>query len=245
MGLNLRSALERLALKPRAAAPVDPMPGEMYVDEATGKRYSWRAGSWRELAELASGLIPLSNLPVAPSGNANATQLVRADDARLSLDARFPIGSVYFSAVNTSPAGLFGGTWTALPAGRFIATVDPSQTEFDTVLKTGGSKTVTLTSAQSGMPAHGHGVNDPSHGHPAAASNEMSYNKYESVGGAGLSIYFGGGAPTHTGYGGLTNVTVYGAYTGVTVQNAAAQNAASAHDNLSPYVTLYAWRRTA
>lgn len=38
---------------------------------------------------IADGILALERLPVAPSGNANATQLVRADDARLS-DARTP-----------------------------------------------------------------------------------------------------------------------------------------------------------
>ena len=82
------------------------------------------------------------------------------------------------------------------------------------------------------MPTHNHGVTDPSHAHGGVASNEMSYNKYESVGGAGLSIYFGGGSATHTGYGGLTNIQVYGAYTGISIQNAGSGNMGNVHPSL-------------
>lgn len=39
--------------------------------------------------DVVDGVLALNRLPVAPSGNANPTQLVRADDARLS-DARTP-----------------------------------------------------------------------------------------------------------------------------------------------------------
>lgn len=46
-------------------------------------------------------VIPINRLPVAPSGNANPTQLVRADDARLS-DARTPTAHQHDAADVTS-----------------------------------------------------------------------------------------------------------------------------------------------
>lgn len=66
----------------------------------------------------------------------------------------YPIGSVYISSVNTNPASYFGGTWAAFATGRTLVGVDTSQTEFDTVLETGGAKNHTLTVDQ--MPAHSH-----------------------------------------------------------------------------------------
>lgn len=52
----------------------------------------------------------------------------------------YPVGSIYMSTVNTNPASLFGGTWVAWGSGRVPVGVDTSQTEFNTVEKTGGNK---------------------------------------------------------------------------------------------------------
>lgn len=57
----------------------------------------------------------------------------------------YPVGAVYISYVSTSPASLFGGTWTAI-TGRFPY--------FNAGTATGGSNTHTLTVAQ--MPSHTH-----------------------------------------------------------------------------------------
>jgi microcystin-dependent protein len=66
-----------------------------------------------------------------------------------------PIGSVYIAVVSTNPATLLGyGTWAAFATGRMLTGIDPAQTEFDAIEKTGGSKTVTLTPSQ--MPIHAH-----------------------------------------------------------------------------------------
>jgi hypothetical protein len=72
------------------------------------------------------------------------------------LDYIYPVGSVYISVSSTSPATLFGGTWSAFGAGKTLVGIDAGDAAFDTVEETGGAKTVTLTSAQSGLPAHNH-----------------------------------------------------------------------------------------
>lgn len=59
----------------------------------------------------------------------------------------YPVGAVYISYVSTSPASLFGGTWTAI-TGRFPY--------FNAGTGTGGSNTHTLTTAQ--MPSHSHSM---------------------------------------------------------------------------------------
>lgn len=64
------------------------------------------------------------------------------------LDKVYPVGSLYMSVNNVNPATLFGGTWEAWGAGRMPVGVDAAQSEFDTVEKTGGAKTVTLTGNQ-------------------------------------------------------------------------------------------------
>lgn len=63
----------------------------------------------------------------------------------ISIDARdlynvWPVGSIYISVVNTNPSEYFGGTWEAFGTGRCLVGVDTSQTEFNSVEKTGGSK---------------------------------------------------------------------------------------------------------
>lgn len=52
----------------------------------------------------------------------------------------FPIGSVYISVTNTNPSTYFGGTWAQFGQGKTLVGVNTSDTDFDTVEKTGGSK---------------------------------------------------------------------------------------------------------
>lgn len=52
----------------------------------------------------------------------------------------WPIGSIYISVVNTNPSQWFGGVWESFGSGRVLVGVDTTQTEFNKVMKTGGSK---------------------------------------------------------------------------------------------------------
>lgn len=70
----------------------------------------------------------------------------------------WPVDSIYISMVDVNPSTHFGGTWAKIAQGRTLIGVDPAQAEFDTVGETGGVKEVTLTAAQSGVPAHNHPV---------------------------------------------------------------------------------------
>lgn len=47
--------------------------------------------------------------------------------------------------VNTNPTNWFGGTWELIAQGRTLVGVDTSDADFNTVKKTGGEKTHTLT----------------------------------------------------------------------------------------------------
>ena len=66
----------------------------------------------------------------------------------------YPVGSIYMSVRNVDPGTLFGGTWTAWGSGRVPVGVNASDSNFNTVEKTGGSNTVTLTVNQ--IPSHNH-----------------------------------------------------------------------------------------
>lgn len=52
----------------------------------------------------------------------------------------WPIGSIYISVVNTNPSQWFDGVWESFGSGRVLVGVDTKQTEFNKVMKTGGSK---------------------------------------------------------------------------------------------------------
>ena len=57
----------------------------------------------------------------------------------------YPVGSIYMSATMSTVAQVqaaFGGTWVKWGAGRVPVGVNTSETEFNTVEKTGGVKSV-------------------------------------------------------------------------------------------------------
>lgn len=57
------------------------------------------------------------------------------------LNKTYPVGAIYMSVSATNPGSLFGGTWAAWGTGRVPVGIDTSQTEFNSVQKTGGEKT--------------------------------------------------------------------------------------------------------
>jgi len=64
------------------------------------------------------------------------------------MNSIYPVGIVVTLGVSTNPATLFGiGTWTAI-AGKVIVGINAGDAEFDTLDETGGSKTHTLTLAE-------------------------------------------------------------------------------------------------
>ena len=84
----------------------------------------------------------------------NVTGLQSALDAKTTLLAVWPIGSIYTSVTSANPSTLFGGNWEAFGAGRVLIGLDSADTDFDAVEETGGAKTHTLTTAE--MPSHTH-----------------------------------------------------------------------------------------
>ena len=72
------------------------------------------------------------------------------------LGKMYPVGSIYFSVKNENPSSKFGGTWVAWGSGRVPVGVNSSDGNFNSVEKTGGASTVTLTTAQ--IPKHTHSV---------------------------------------------------------------------------------------
>lgn len=59
---------------------------------------------------------------------------------KIVLDTYFPVGSLYLTVGSENPNTTIGGTWVRFGNGKTLVGVDTSQTEFNTVEKTGGSK---------------------------------------------------------------------------------------------------------
>lgn len=128
----------------------------------------------------------------------------------------YPIGSIYLSVSEVDPAILFGGVWESFSAGRTLVGVDTSQTEFNTVQKTGGEKTHTLNSNEI-----------PSHSHTIFANTD-----YRESG--------------ETGYWGLDLCQGYAYGSEKDANNGTGTRASGggeAHNNLQPYITVYIWKR--
>lgn len=81
----------------------------------------------------------------------------------------FPIGSIYMSVTNTNPSNSFGGTWVLWGQGRVPIGVDTSQSEFNSVEKTGGAKTSTQ-------------INTGSSSYGYTTSSQAGYNDRTLVG---------------------------------------------------------------
>lgn len=142
-------------------------------------------------------------------------------------DLIYPVGSIYMAVNNVNPQTLFGGTWVSWGSGRVPTGVDTTQTEFNTVEKTGGAKAHALSKAE--MP-NVTGEITP-HG------SETGSNLWSPTG------CFGGSAINATHYRQPTE-PVSGAHSiGKIKFNNGGEN--KAHNNLPPYITCYMWKRTA
>ena len=87
------------------------------------------------------------------------TEYVTTAVAAVDLSAVYPIGAIFTTVTVYADSAavvtaLGGTTWVAFAAGKMLIGLDSSDTDFDTIEETGGSKTHTLTEAE--MPAHTH-----------------------------------------------------------------------------------------
>lgn len=141
-----------------------------------------------------------------------------------------PVGCIFTTVSNTNPTDLLGfGTWEAFGSGRVLVGFDPAQAEFDGLEDTGGVKTVTLTAAQSGLPQHTH-IQNP-HTHVETVNTTAT----------GPNV---GSAPDASTNNGVASGYSTQPATAVN-QDAGPTNAAQAHTNLSPYIVVRFWKRTA
>ena len=161
----------------------------------------------------------------------------KADESDL-LDLIYPKGSIYMKkgTGTTSVCPIqqtLGGTWTRIE-NRFLYASEGEQG----IGTTGGSATVTLTAAQSGVPAHGHGMaHTHTHNHTAIG--------YTNTGGSGTARRTPIGYDNTSAAGTLTTSSDRTASSKSNTDNNTAQDASEAHDNMPPYIIVNVWERTA
>lgn len=177
------------------------------------------------LTVAAGDVLPLVSDPVGTPATSKATvaQLAAAVMALV-----YPVGITI--ELDSDPATALGfGTWQAVGAGRVPVGLDAGDPDFDTVGKTGGAKTVTLTEAQ--LPSHSHPVTDPGHAHVEQTNSATT---------GGLSGWAARDTSTNTAS--PTSYSTLPATTGVTVDSA---GSGEAHPNMPPYIVVRRWLRTA
>lgn len=132
-----------------------------------------------------------------------------------------PVGSIEINITGTNPSKYLGGEWKSFGSGRTLVGVNTSDTSFNTVEKTGGEKTHTLTIKE--MPSHNHN------------RAKIKYTN-QFLGPAGGSNANVAGINLNSGYYPYTNETE----NNVEVSNT---GGGQAHNNLQPYITVYFWKR--
>lgn len=130
------------------------------------------------------------------------------------LNIIYPIGSVYMSQESTNPSNLFGGVWKRIK-GKFIVGVDEEDADFNTPLKTGGSKY----------------IQEHTHSFLKWYGQNISYDP-----GSGSGTHFQGSLGINTGNGSTSGH--------MTTGNITSSTKTGNSGNVPPYLALYIWIRT-
>jgi microcystin-dependent protein len=170
------------------------------------------------------------------------------------LDAVYPVGAIYLSTVNTSPATLFGGTWTQIK-DRFLLSAGDTYN----VGNTGGSATKNI--GVNNLPGHSHGLNSHVHSlnrhtHTVSAEGDAfnggSAGRYVrtwagSANGSGWNVFAADSSPSScTGVLKLSTTTGEASgNTGTASGSTGSTGGGEALNIMPPYLTVYMWKRTA
>lgn len=109
--------------------------------------------------------------------------LLKEGTTTLYPNAAYPVGYIYMSTESTSPATLFGGTWTQI-SGYFLYGNTSSG-------GTGGSDTVTLNSTTY-LPSHAHTKYSYLNTNNTYFENAAGYTNYKDI-----AVYGNGGNGAH------------------------------------------------
>ena len=115
-------------------------------------------------ADLNGSATETFSAVTAAAGTSTTQVATTAFVETAAINTAYPIGAIFTTttAYANSAAvvtAIGGTTWTAFGGGKVLVGLDSSDTDFDTVEETGGSKTHTLSVSE--MPAHTHTYNEP------------------------------------------------------------------------------------
>ena len=157
----------------------------------------------------------------------------------------YPVGSVYASVNATSPAVLFGGTWTKIE-GRFLWATG------STPKSTGGSRTTDSTALTlSQIPSHSHSVNITSGG----GGNHYHTLRYGGAAGSPVNISYEAGSTKtlnlpNWAWVEASYANLYSNYSGDHTHAVSGTTGANGsggghtHTYMPPYFEVYMWYRT-
>jgi microcystin-dependent protein len=226
-------------------APSNPREGDQWWKSDEGTLFTYyndgNSSQWVESTNVIANVEPN---PI-PAGAMMAWGSDAIPSNWLLCDGSAVSRSTYaslFSAIGTQYGSGDGTTTFNLPdiKGKTIVGKDSGQTEFNTLVETGGAKTHTLTTAE--MPSHTHTQNAHTHTQDAHSHNIGSAADISSTTGAG-NVFAGSTGSIISGTATATNQN-----TTATNQNTTATNqntgGGGAHNNLQPYIVVYMWKRT-
>jgi len=203
-----------------------------------------------------------STTTVANTANKTANDLNNS-----FLEKTYPVGSIYVSNSNTNPGTIFGGTWVAFGSGRTLVGVSTSDTNYNTVEKTGGSNSQSITLTTANLPSHTHTVtakgtvsstftgSSATTSEAAAHGHGFTYIASQNGSSYGLQLSQGTASTTSDGYiqlGGkhshtvTAKGTVSSTFTGSSATTSSVgSSTAFSVSHIQPYITVYMWKRTA
>ena len=152
------------------------------------------------------------------NGNTTTMEEIRAEIKKeiAAINSKiYPVGSIYISVSNTDPTTIFGGTWEQIK-DRFLLTAGDTYKSGST----GGEANHTLTKDEM-----------PSHNHTGLDIDGVYVFGWDSGSVKGVDFY----KQFASGLGASTGNRIETGYTG----------GGKAHNNMPPYLTVYAWKRTA
>ncbi len=197
-------------------------------------------------ADLASP--SLTGSPTAPtqSSGDSSTKLATTAFVQAALQIMYPVGSIYINAaVSTNPATLLGfGTWEAFGAGRVMVGLNASDTAFDTLGETGGSKDTSIVSHTHSFSATSGSGGSHNHNIFGYAGGSLARLGFVTPVVAGLSGYINDGQYVSS-YGGTDIIESGGAHTHSVSGTTGSTGSSGTNANLQPYIVVYMWKRTA